>query len=219
VNGGSIVRALDALTAISGELGIAGGRRLLLFQAAEDVRSHFIEGIRAPPRTLLEPLFGPEVDGLQDPPIRRHLDHAGNPVAMLPESGTVERALRSRRFRLRGRRLEPTDSTRAADAGAPTPTCSRRDLVGALRHTGSARPGRWFTPARREVDCADLQAALGAGRFERRARRQRTRLEGTHLRKDAGFTLSQIERDGPQRSALSGKVLFADGSSRPRRAG
>jgi anaerobic selenocysteine-containing dehydrogenase len=30
------------------------------------------------------------------------------------------------------------------------------------------------------------------------------------LRKDAGFTVSQIESDGPRRSALSPKVLFAD---------
>ena len=30
------------------------------------------------------------------------------------------------------------------------------------------------------------------------------------LRKDAGFTVSQLESDGPQRSALSPKVLFAD---------
>jgi len=39
------------------------------------------------------------------------------------------------------------------------------------------------------------------------------------LRKDAGFTLSQIESDGPQRSALSARCSSPTGSSRPGRAG
>jgi anaerobic selenocysteine-containing dehydrogenase len=53
----------------------------------------------------------------------------------------------------------------------------------------------------------ELSSRLGMdGVLEGSARDWKERI----LRKDAGFTLSQLESDGPQRSALSSKVLFAE---------
>ena len=211
VNGGSIVRALDALTAISGNLGIAGGGVSYYFKRRKTFDHTFIKGIPGAPRTVLEPLFGPEVMAFKDPPIRAIWITAGNPVAMLPESGTVDRALRSRDF-VCVVDAWPTDSTRAATLVLPTTTLLEDDdLVGAYGHhwVGASRP---VVPPPPGVK-SDLQIlqALSArvglnGVLDGSARDWKERI----LRKDAGFTLSQIESDGPQRSALSSKVLFAD---------
>jgi hypothetical protein len=46
----------------------------------------FIRGEGTAPRTVCEPLFGPEVLGMRDPPIRAVWITAGNPVAMLPDA-------------------------------------------------------------------------------------------------------------------------------------
>jgi anaerobic selenocysteine-containing dehydrogenase len=211
VNGGSIVRALDALTAISGNLGIAGGGVSYYFKRRKTFDHTFIKGIPAAPRTVLEPLFGPEVMASKDPPIRAIWITAGNPVAMLPESGTVDRALRSRDF-VCVVDAWPTDSTRAATLVLPTTTLLEDDdLVGAYGHhwVGASRPVIPPPPGVKS-DLQILQALSARvglnGVLDGSARDWKERI----LRKDAGFTLSQIESDGPQRSALSGKVLFAD---------
>jgi anaerobic selenocysteine-containing dehydrogenase len=114
VNGAGIVRALDALGAISGNLGIPGGGVSFYFKrrAAFEPPSSAVP--RSPPRTVCEPLFGADVLAASDPPIRAVWVTAGNPVAMLPESGTTRAALRTRDFVGR-RRLVP-DGHRAARA-------------------------------------------------------------------------------------------------------
>jgi anaerobic selenocysteine-containing dehydrogenase len=211
VNGGAIVRALDALGAISGNLGVPGGGVSYYFKRRKTFDHSFIRGIEAAPRTVLEPLFGPEVLAFRDPPIRAVWITAGNPVAMLPESDTVDRALRTRDF-VCVVDSWPTDSTRAATLVLPTTTLLEADdLVGAYGHhwVGAARP---VVPAPPGVK-SDLQILQGLasrvgldGVLDGSARDWKERI----LRKDAGFTLAQIESDGPQRSALSAKVLFAD---------
>ncbi len=211
VNGGAIVRALDALGAISGNLGVAGGGVSYYFKRRKTFDHTFVRGIPAAPRTVLEPLFGPEVLAASDPPIRAIWITAGNPVAMLPESGTVDRALRSREF-VCVVDSWPTDSTRAATLVLPTTTLLEDDdLLGAYGHhyVGVSRPVVAPPPGVR-TDLQILQAlaervGLG-GPLAGSAREWKERI----LRKDAGFTVAQLESDGPQRSALSPKVLFAD---------
>src|SRR5207302_1658535 len=142
VNGGAIVRALDALCAISGNLGVPGGGVSYYFKRRKTFDHAFIRGIAAGPRTVLEALFGPEVLAFRDPPIRAVWITAGNPVAMLPESATVDRALRTREF-VCVVDSWPTDTTRAATLVLPTTTLLEADdLVGAYGHhwVGSARP-------------------------------------------------------------------------------
>src|SRR4051812_4835227 len=211
VNGGAIVRALDALGAVSGNLGVAGGGVSYYFKRRKTFDHTFIKGIPAAPRTVLEPLFGPQVLAAADPPIRAVWITAGNPVAMLPESGTTDRALRSREF-VCVVDSWPTDTTRAATLVLPTTTLLEDDdLLGAYGHhyVGVSQP---VVPPPPGVltDLQILQALserVGlAGVLEGSAREWKERI----LRKDAGFTVSQLESDGPQRSALSPKVLFAD---------
>jgi len=211
VNGGSIVRALDALAAISGNLGVAGGGVSYYFKRRKTFDFNFIQGIPAAPRTVLEPLFGPEVLAAQDPPIRAVWITAGNPVAMLPESATVDRALRSREF-VCVVDAWPNDTTRAATLVLPTTTLLESDdLLGAYGHhwVGVSRPVVAPPPGVKSdlQILQELSARVGLdGVLDGSPRDWKERI----LRKDAGFTVAQAESDGPQRSALSPKVLYAD---------
>jgi len=211
VNGGSIVRALDALSAISGNLGVPGGGASFYFKRRKTFDHSFIQGIDGAPRSILEPLFGPEVLALQDPPIQAVWITAGNPVAMLPESATVDRALRSREF-VCVVDSWPNDTTRAATLVLPTTTLLESDdLLGGYGHhwVGVSRP---VVPPPSGVK-SDLEILQELSRrtgmdgvLDGSARDWKERI----LRKDAGFTVGQLESDGPRRSALSPKVLFAD---------
>jgi anaerobic selenocysteine-containing dehydrogenase len=209
VNGGAIVRALDALGAISGNLGVPGGGVSYYFKRRKTFDHTFIKGIPGAPRTVLEPLFGPEVLAASDPPIRAVWVTAGNPIVMLPESGTVDRALRSREF-VCVVDSWPTDTTRAATLVLPTTTLLEDDdLLGAYghHHVGSSRP---VVPPPDGVR-SDLEIMQGlaervglAPKMAGTAREWKERI----LRKDAGFSVPQLDEEGPQRSALSPKVLF-----------
>jgi len=208
-NGGAIVRALDALGAISGNLGVPGGGVSYYYRRRKPFDHSFID--HKPPRTILEPLFGPQVLAAADPPIRAVWITAGNPVAMLPESATVDRALRSREF-VCVVDSWMTDTARAATLVLPCPTLLEDDdLLGAYGHhwVGSSRP---VVPPPPGV-LSDLQilqrlaprVGLG-GLLDGTPREWKERI----LRKDAGFTVEQLDSQGPQRSALAPKVLFAD---------
>jgi anaerobic selenocysteine-containing dehydrogenase len=209
VNGGAIVRALDALCAISGNLGVAGGGVSYYSWRRKNFDFSFIR--KAPPRTVLEPLFGPEILAASDPPIRAIWITAGNPVAMLPESATTDRALRSREFVCV---VDPwhTDTTRAATLVLPCPTLLEDDdMMGAYGHhyVGVSRPVVPPPPGVKS-DLEILQAlssrvGLG-GLLDGTPRQWKERI----LRRDAGFTVADMEEQGAQRSRLSGKVLFAD---------
>ncbi len=140
--GGAIVRALDALCAISGNLGIAGGGVSFYFKRRAAFDLGFIKGLAAAPRSVCEPLFGPEVLAASDPPIRALWVTAGNPVAMLPDSQTVAEAIRSRELSVV---VDPflTDTARLATVVLPTTTLLEDDdVMGAYGHhyLGESRP-------------------------------------------------------------------------------
>ena len=142
VNGAAIVRALDALCAISGNIGIPGGGVSFYFKRRGAFDTSFIRGKQAAPRTVCEPLFGPEVLRLSDPPIRAVWVTAGNPVAMLPESETTIKALSTRDFVVVVDSFL-TDTARLAHLVLPTTTLLEADdLLGAYGHhwIGVAKP-------------------------------------------------------------------------------
>jgi anaerobic selenocysteine-containing dehydrogenase len=206
VNGGAIVRALDALSALSGNVGVPGGGVSYYFWRRKNFDFSFLR--KQPPRTILEPLFGPE---LLASDIRAVWITAGNPIAMLPESDTTEKALRSREF-VCVVDSWPTDTTRAATLVLPTTTLLEDDdLLGAYGHhwVGSSRPVVAPPPGVRS-DLETLQALaprVGLSDLMRgTAREWKERI----LRKDAGFTVTDLDERGAQRSNLSAKVLFAD---------
>jgi anaerobic selenocysteine-containing dehydrogenase len=211
--GGAIVRALDALCAISGNLGIAGGGVSFYFKRRAAFDLGFIRGLAAAPRSVCEPLFGPEVLAASDPPIRALWVTAGNPVAMLPESHTVAEAIRTRELSVV---VDPflTDTGRLATVVLPTTTLLEDDdVLGAYGHhyLGESRPV--VPPPPGVLSDLEIMQALAArvGLAEvmaGSARQWKQRLIEPTLGPH-GLQLDDLAAR-PVRSPLSPKVLFAD---------
>jgi anaerobic selenocysteine-containing dehydrogenase len=140
LNGGSIVRALDALGAITGNVGIPGGGVSYYFQRRNGFASR-TRGKDAAPRTIPEPLFGPAVLAA-DPPIRALWITAGNPAAMLPDAHRVAEAIKTRELSIVVDNWM-SDTAALCDLVLPTNTLLEADdLVGAYGHhyIGEATP-------------------------------------------------------------------------------
>lgn len=139
LHGGAIVRALDALAAITGNVGKPGASVSYYFQRR---RAFASLTSRQPPRTIPEPLFGPAVLATEDPPIRALWVTAGNPVAMLPDAHRVAEAIRTRELSVVVDSWM-SDTAEIADVVLPTNTLLEADdLIGAYghHHIGEARP-------------------------------------------------------------------------------
>ncbi|GAC1535396.1 MAG: molybdopterin-dependent oxidoreductase [Myxococcales bacterium] len=214
INGAGIVRALDALSAITGNLGVPGGGVSFYFWRRKAFDHSFIRGKDAAPRTVLEPLFGPELLAMKDPPIRAVWITAGNPVAMLPETNTTVKALSTREFVVVVDNFL-TDTARLAHLVLPTTTLLEADdLLGSYGHhyVGVAQPVVDPPPGVR----SDLQIMQGlaartglADALAGDARSWKKRILRRDLQ-EQGLTVEKLERDGAQRSPLSAPVLFAD---------
>ncbi|MGH7150982.1 MAG: molybdopterin-containing oxidoreductase family protein [Planctomycetota bacterium] len=209
-NGSGTIRALDALGAISGNLGVPGGGVSFYFKRRGAFDTSFIRGLRAAPRSVCEPLFGPEVIAAQDPPIRMVWVTAGNPVAMLPESETVVRALETREFVVVVDAFL-TDTARCAHLVLPTTTMLEDDdLLGAYGHhyLASVRPVVPPPPGVR-TDLEILQGLASrvglAEAMEGSARDWKRRF--LRRAEGEGATLERIE-DGFVRNPFVTKVLF-----------
>jgi anaerobic selenocysteine-containing dehydrogenase len=212
VVGGAIVRALDALCTISGNLGVPGGGVSFYFKRRAAFDLGFIRGLAAAPRSICEPLFGAEVLAA-DPPIRALWITAGNPAVMLPDSERVAQAIATRELSVV---VDPflTDSARLATCVLPTTTLLEDDdLLGAYGHhyLGESRP---VVPPPPGVK-SDLQIAqalaerVGLGEvMAGSARAWKERLIAGTLGPH-GVTLDQIA-EGQVKSPLAAKVLFAD---------
>jgi len=134
LQGSATVRMLDALGAVSGNLGIPGGGVSFYFKRRGAFDLSFAGGITTAPRTILEPLLGPGILEASDPAIRMAWVTAGNPVAMLPDSRSVERALETREMTVVVDSFL-TDTCRAAHVVLPTTTMLEEDdLLGAYGH-------------------------------------------------------------------------------------
>lgn len=220
-NGGAIVRALDALGAITGNLGIAGGGVSFYFQRRRAFQTSFLRGLEVAPRSIPEPCFGAQILAQRDPPLRALWVTAGNPVAMLPDSETNARAIASLELSVVVD-VFLTDTARAANVVLPTTTLLEEDdVVGAYGHPylGASRP---VVPGPPEVR-SDLQIIqgiaerVGLGRALAGSAREWKRrfVEG-----DAGsppLTLEALEA-APQADPGAERVLFA-GRRFPTRTG
>ncbi len=208
-NGAGIVRALDALGAISGNLGIPGGGVSFYFKRRGAFHTPMLQ--RRPPRTICEPLFGAEILAA-DPPIRAVWITAGNPVAMLPDALTVQRALATRDLLVVADSFL-TDTARLAHVVLPTPTLLEADdLLGAYGHhwIGVAEPVV-AAPEGVRSDVAivsALAARMGLPELSAVARTWKERLLSPAL-KGAGVTLETLEA-GPVRNPLAAKILWPD---------
>jgi len=219
MNGSAIVRALDALGAVSGNLGIPGGGVSFYFKrrGAFDL-SHLSKKY---PRTIPEPLLGAGIRAAKDPPIRAVWVTAGNPVAMLPDSATVAQALETRELVVVADSFL-TDTARRAHFVLPTATLVEDDdLLGAYGHHWLAASTPAVAPpkgVRTDLEIVQaLAAAIDAktGTSEEKisskvrgtAREWKERLLSRVARE--GITAASLER-AAVRNPLVGTVLFAD---------
>jgi anaerobic selenocysteine-containing dehydrogenase len=214
INGAGIVRALDALGAISGNLGISGGGVSFYFKRRAAFDTTFLRGKAAAPRSIVEPLLGRELLEARDPPIRAVWVTAGNPVNMLPESDRVAEALASRELLVVADHLL-TDTAALATVVLPTRTLLEEDdLLGAYgNHYLSASTPVVAAPGDARSDLEWIQGlaervGLGA-ELAGTHRAWKERIAAPRLAPH-GVDVDMLER-GAVRSPLAKDVLFADG--------
>jgi len=207
--GGSTIRALDALAAISGNLGIPGGGISYYYQRSSAFDGLGAKGLKTAPSSFCEPRLGRELLAA-DRPVKVAWITAGNPVSMLPDSQTVRQAL------LQVETLvvvdtHPTDTTDIADVVLPTLTLLEDDdILGAYgnHYLRVSRPA--VTPpegARHELWIWQQMAQrLGLGDFlEGSPRDWKQRMMGRL--NQAGIRLEDLE-SGPVRNPFAGQILF-----------
>ena len=227
-NGSAIVRALDALGALTGNLGIPGGGVSFYFKRRGAFDTSFLTN--APPRTFSEPLLGKEILEAQGPPVRAVWVTAGNPVAMLPDSATVARALESRELVVVVDSFL-TDTARRAHLVLPTTTLVEDDdLMGAYGHhwLGASVPVVAPPPGvKSDLEIVQLLAAeidrrTGAGAADGigpKVAGSATDWKRRLLRRiePMGVTVERLEKES-MRNPLVGDVLF-EGATFPTPSG
>ncbi len=211
-NGAAAVRVLDALGAVSGNLGIPGGGVSFYFRRRGAFDLSFIGGERAAARTLPEPLLGPGILEASDPAVRMVWISCGNPVAMLPESRTTARALETRELTVVVDAFL-TDTARSAHLVLPATTMLEDDdLLGSYGH-------HWIAELRPAVPPPEgvltdyeivrrlaLRVGLGGDFPEDVEAWKRRLLEPVAAR---GGSLEELRR-GALRNPLAPRVLFED---------
>ncbi|MEZ6128405.1 MAG: molybdopterin-dependent oxidoreductase [Planctomycetaceae bacterium] len=205
------IRAIDALAAVSGNLGIAGGGASFYFVRRDAFDFSFAD-TAASARTIPEPLLAPGILAANDPPIRMAFVWAANPVAMLPDSQMMADALRSREFTVV---VDPflTDTAKCADLVLPTTTfLEEEDYVGSYGHHYLAEVHPVVEPPPGVLTDHEIFRELSrrlniADGFDMDAREWKQRL----LKKlnNAGVESSDFEK-GYVKNPFVKDVLFAD---------
>ena len=211
-NGAAIVRALDALGAITGNVGVPGGSVSFEAKRRRPFDLSFLSGTA--PRRVREPLLGQDILAAADPPIRAVWVTAGNPVAMLPDSATIARALASRELVVVVDAFV-TDTAELAHVVLPTTTLLEDDdVLGSYghHHIGVSTP---VVPrpdnVRSDLEIMQaLAARLGLGdALAGDARAWKRRVLGPALAQ-RGVTLERLEAEGPINNPMLGAIAFAD---------
>lgn len=209
-NGSTTVRLLDALCALSGNLGVPGGGASFYYKRRGAFDTSFIHS--TPPRRLSEPVLGRAILEARDPEVRVAFITGANPVAMLPDSEAVARALSSRELTVV---VDPflTDTARCAHVVLPTTTMlEEADLVGAYGHhwVGAVEPVVPPPPGvltDYEI-LQELARRTGVEGFEAPIDHWRRRLLAPL--EPHGITLESLA-EGAARSPLAPQVLYEGG--------
>lgn len=131
-NGAAIVRAIDALGSVTGNIGKPGSSVSFYFPRKGAYDLSFLNNQRAP-RAIPEPLLGQGIEAAQDPPIEMVFVSAANPVTNLPDSKTIQRALADRFTVVVD--MFMTDTAACADVILPAVSMLEdSDLIGAYGH-------------------------------------------------------------------------------------
>lgn len=133
-NGAETVRAMDGLSAVSGNIGVPGATTSFYFQRRRSFNEAALPSCAPPPRTISETCMGVELERA-NPRIRMVWITAGNPVAMLPDADRVARELRRADFTVVVD-THWTDTCAVADLVLPTLTLVEdEDVMGAYGNT------------------------------------------------------------------------------------
>ena len=210
--GGAIVRALDALCALSGNLFRKGGGVSFYFKRRKAFRP-FGPVVKAP-RELREPLLGQDLLAMDQPKVRMMWVTAGNPVVMLPDSATVAKALEALEF-LVVADCFLTDTARRAHVVLPVATLLEdSDLLGAYGHhwIAESRPVVAMPPGvRHEVQMfQELARRVGLADYPQESVDQlkRQALGGVA---GQGASLEFLRKHGAVRSPVADPLLFGEG--------
>ncbi|MBI3722576.1 molybdopterin-dependent oxidoreductase [bacterium] len=211
-NGAANIRAVDALAAVSGNMGRPGGGSLFYWRRRAAFDLSFIEGAKVAPRTISEPLFGPDLLAAKDPPVRAVWISCGNPVVMLPESDTIAHALASRELVVVVDSFL-TDTARLAHVVLPTTTLLEDDdLLGAYGHHYLAASSPVIDrPDGVRTDLEILQglaARVGLSDLMRGSARDWKRRLLAPLERETRVSLEDIER-APVHSPRAKRVIFS----------
>lgn len=139
-NGAAIVRALDALAAITGNLGKPGAGVSFYFKRRGSFDTSWKSPKEHAARTIPEPLLGKGILAMTAPRISAAFITCCNPVAMLPGSEEIARALAQLDW-LVVTDTHMTDTARLATWVLPTTTLLEADDLPGLRssYLGSGR--------------------------------------------------------------------------------
>jgi anaerobic selenocysteine-containing dehydrogenase len=211
-HGSAAIRSIDALAAISGNLGIAGGGVSFYYSRRGAFDFSFADNVEKA-RTIPEPLLGPGILAASDPPIRMVWVTAANPVAMLPESKTVAKALESRELTVVVDSFL-TDSASCADIVLPTTTMLEEDdLLGAYGHHWLIESRSVVAPPEGVLTDYEIvqQLAQRVGGMGEEFSDDVDTWKRRLLRRvaDHGASLEDL-RKGSVRNPLSQDILFAD---------
>lgn len=210
--GGAIVRALDALCALSGNLFREGGGVSFYFRRRKAFRP--FGPTVTPPRVVREPLLGHDLLAAQDPPIRCLWVTAGNPVAMLPDAATVARAIEATEFVVVADCLL-TDTAKRAHVVLPVPTLLEdSDLLGAYGHhwIAESRPVVPMPPeVRHEVAIfQELAKRVGLASYPQDSLDSLKR-HALGAVAGQGASLDSLRKHGAVRSPVADRLLFPPG--------
>lgn len=157
-NGGAQVRLIDALVAVSGNLGVRGGG------ASTDVTRHPLFGVSTagdvPDRDILLPRLGDEILAASDPPLRFGWVAGANPAASVANAGRVAQGLRSLEFLVVVEQFM-TATAQLADIVLPCATfLEADDLVTTYGHQWVSLKRRVIAPAGESKPDAEILQAL-----------------------------------------------------------
>lgn len=98
-NGGAMVRLIDALAVISGNIGISGGGSSTDIQGSAGLNLAMLrEAPRGDSRRILLPRLGEDILNCDDPPIKMGWIAGANPASSSPDTNRVKKGLQSLEF-------------------------------------------------------------------------------------------------------------------------
>ena len=212
-NGGQSVRAVDALTAVTGNIGVAGGGANYAHQYNKGLFKDITAADKAAGgRSIPFPLMGRLMPQL-DPPLKVAVVTRSNPVCQHPDSGSFARAFHLIDFKVT---IDfcLNDTAEASDLFLPCTTIfEEEDLLSSswseylgyapklVEPQGEAKPD--------PVIFSELAAVMGLGDYFTNSSRQWIEEALEPVREKYGITLERLE-EGMLKTPLAQEVAWSD---------